>query len=241
MSAEPLKTALPTAGFPALRAGLPALRAGIRLAACVLAAGWLAAGCDSGSFPVGPSGSSLTVRAVPSTITATGSSTIEVRAAKEGLPVRVGTEIRVTTTLGRITEEVITTDADGLAFTTLVADGRLGTATVTARSGGVSGTKTVDIGTTVKAGFTCSGTADDGDSELSDAEATVIFSYSSTGSAPNAWSWDFGDDKGTSSQKDPVYVYDDRGSYLVTLTVTDQGGSDSESKFVTVPGGSCSP
>ncbi len=238
MSAESLlkKTALPTAlraGFPALRAGFPALRAGIRLAACVLAAGWLAAGCDSGSFPVGPSGSSLTVRAVPSTI--------EVRAAKDGLPVRVGTEIRVTTTLGRITEEVITTDADGLAFTTLVADGRLGTATVTARSGAVSGTKTVDIGTSVKAGFTCSGTMDDGDSELSDAEATVIFSYSSTGSAPNAWSWDFGDDKGTSSEKDPVYVYDDRGSYLVTLTVTDQGGSDSESKSVTVPGGSCSP
>lgn len=212
--------------------------AAIRLAACALALGWLATGCDSGSFPVAPSGAGLSVRAIPSTITATGSSTIEVMATEGGLPVRVGTEIRVTTTLGRITNEVITTDADGLAFTTLVADGRLGTATVTARSGAATQGTPVTIGTSVKAAFSSSINTEVCDSELTEMERTVIFTDASTGS-PNSWSWDFGDDKGTSSQKDPVYVYDDRGTYLVTLTVTAQGGSDSESKFLSVPGGTC--
>ncbi len=199
------------------------------LAAGILATVWLAAGCDSGSYPVSPSGSSLAVRAIPSTITATGSSTIEVLATQAGLPVRTGTEIRVTTTLGRIATGVITTDGDGLAFTTLVADGRLGSATVTASSGAATAaTATVTIGTSLAANFTCSGNA---------SELTVIFSDSSTGT-PEAWSWDFGDG-GASSAKDPVHTYTADGSYLVTLTVSNQGGSDSASKFVAVPGGTC--
>ncbi len=205
------------------------------LAAGWLAAGWLAAGCDSGSFPVGPSGATLSVRAVPSAITANGTSTIEILAKDaSGLPIRVGTEVRVTTTLGRIVDQVITTDADGLAFTTLEADGRLGTATVTARSGGATeGAATVTIGAaTLKADFECAG---------NDGELTVIFSYKQTSGAPSpdAFSWDFGDGAG-SSAKDPVHTYAAAGSYLVTLTVSNQGGEDSASNFVTVPGGSCS-
>jgi len=49
-----------------------------------------------------------------------------------------------------------------------------------------------------------------------------------------AWSWDFGDDGGSTEQH-PAHDYAAAGSYTVTLTVTDDGGaSDSTSQTVTV-------
>ena len=38
------------------------------------------------------------------------------------------------------------------------------------------------------------------------------------------YAWDFGDSKGTSTEENPVYVYDTKGEYTVTLTVTDEQG-----------------
>jgi len=60
------------------------------------------------------------------------------------------------------------------------------------------------------------------------APLTVEFSDLST-SAPTAWSWDFGDG-GTSSGQNPSHTYVAAGSYTVSLTATNAGGSDAETK-----------
>src|SRR3989440_9040280 len=60
------------------------------------------------------------------------------------------------------------------------------------------------------------------------APLAVTFTDQSTG-PPAAWSWDFGD--GTSSTaQNPVHTYAAAGSYSVSLTVTNSGGSNSLTK-----------
>jgi PKD repeat protein len=60
----------------------------------------------------------------------------------------------------------------------------------------------------------------------------------STGNFPIvAWEWDFGDGIGKSTAQNPMYLYEDPGTYDVTLTVTDsQGNVDThtETAFFTV-------
>jgi len=90
--------------------------------------------CDSAS-PVAPTGTILTVSATPSEIGVNGTSTIRVTALRaNGTRVNPGTVIRLDTTLGTI-EAQVETDDDGVAVATLVGDGRVGAAMVTARSG----------------------------------------------------------------------------------------------------------
>jgi len=90
--------------------------------------------CDSAS-PVAPSGTLLSISASPNEIGTTGKSSIRVTALRSnGTPVNPGTIIRLDTTLGTITEQV-ETDDQGVARAELTGDGRIGTATVTARSG----------------------------------------------------------------------------------------------------------
>ncbi len=48
--------------------------------------------------------------------------------------------------------------------------------------------------------------------------------------SPTSWSWDFGDGIGTSNEKNPYYTYNDTGTYTVTLTATNDYGSDTEIK-----------
>lgn len=101
-----------------------------------LAAGLVVLGlaCDSAS-PVAPSGTVLTISASPNEISTTGSSVIRVTAVRaNGTPVNPGTIVRLATTLGEIDEQA-ETDESGVARATLVGDGRIGTATVSARSG----------------------------------------------------------------------------------------------------------
>ncbi len=53
-----------------------------------------------------------------------------------------------------------------------------------------------------------------------------------------AWSWNFGDNVGTSTVQHPTYTFVEDGTYLVTLTVTDDDGStDTYSTTVTVLNG----
>jgi hypothetical protein len=66
---------------------------------------------------------------------ADGTATVRVTALRaNGTPVNPGTEIRLETTLGSI-DPIIETDASGIAEGTLRGDGRVGMATVTARTG----------------------------------------------------------------------------------------------------------
>jgi PKD repeat protein len=61
------------------------------------------------------------------------------------------------------------------------------------------------------------------------APLTVNFTDLSSGN-PTAWSWDFGDGVGASTQQNPSYTYNAIGLYTVTLTVTGACGGDSETK-----------
>jgi uncharacterized repeat protein (TIGR01451 family) len=66
------------------------------------------------------------------------------------------------------------------------------------------------------------------------APLTVQFTDTSTG-APTAWSWSFGDG-GTSSSRNPSHQYTAGGSYTVSLTATNSGGSNTATKsgYITV-------
>ncbi len=72
------------------------------------------------------------------------------------------------------------------------------------------------------------------------APLTVDFTDLSSGS-PTSWSWDFGDGVGTSTVQNPSYTYDADGAYTVSLTATNEYGSDTEVKtdYITVSSGGC--
>ncbi|MGV8076726.1 MAG: PKD domain-containing protein [Methanosarcina sp.] len=57
---------------------------------------------------------------------------------------------------------------------------------------------------------------------------TVDFTDQSTGS-PTSWKWTFGDGN-TSTEKNPVYVYNKSGRYTVTLTASNANGSNALTK-----------
>ncbi len=100
-------------------------------------------GCDRPT-PVAPEGSTLTVTANPARIEIAGSSAITVLARKlDGTPVNEGTEITLSTNLGTI-EDLVRTNAGGIAKATLTGDGRIGTATVQAFSG-AAGEAMIDV------------------------------------------------------------------------------------------------
>ncbi|MFI5180605.1 MAG: PKD domain-containing protein [Thermoanaerobaculia bacterium] len=61
---------------------------------------------------------------------------------------------------------------------------------------------------------------------------TVQFSDASTGGA-TSWAWTF-DDGGTSALQNPTHVYASAGSYSVSLTATNAGGSNTATKSVVV-------
>lgn len=97
--------------------------------------------CSEGT-PVAPKGTVLHISAYPTRIGKTGSSTLTVQALRvSGNPVNPGTEIRLSSTIG-IVDPVIYTDNDGVAHGTLRGDGRVGTATVSAYSGGTDAVTT---------------------------------------------------------------------------------------------------
>lgn len=103
-------------------------------------------GCDSAN-PVAPAGTTLSVTATPSRIAADGVSVIRVTALRaNGTPVNPGTEVRLDTTLGTI-DALVQVDDGGVAQAMLRGDGRIGTATVSARAGSTeAATVEVEIG-----------------------------------------------------------------------------------------------
>jgi PKD repeat protein len=65
-------------------------------------------------------------------------------------------------------------------------------------------------------------------SRLGSDRAVVNFIDQSTGDITE-WEWDFGDGQ-TSTEQNPVHVYEERGIYDVTLTVSGPGGTDTETE-----------
>jgi len=117
---------------------------------------------------------------------------------------------------------------------TLTAAADTGSAFTGWAGGGCSGTAPCDVtltsDTTVDATFeTIPPTADFSASPLSGiAPLTVTFTDSSSGNT-TAWAWNFGDG-GLSSSQNPVYTYTNPGTYSVSLTAANAGGSDTITK-----------
>lgn len=99
--------------------------------------------CSEGT-PVAPEGTILRISAFPTQIGKVGRSTITVSAYRStGNPVNPGTEVRLSSTLGSV-DPVAYTSESGQATAVLQGTGRVGTATVSAFSGGVEPV-TIDI------------------------------------------------------------------------------------------------
>lgn len=87
-------------------------------------------GCDSGS-PAAPTETVLNVAANPPTITLEQSSELVVTGSGPfGNPLTPGTQLVLSTTLGRLSAANLTTDTNGRATATLTPEGQTGTATV---------------------------------------------------------------------------------------------------------------
>ena len=94
-------------------------------------------GCDSAN-PVAPTGTMLSVSASPTKIGLNGTSEITVIGRRpDGSALFPGTEIGLATSLGSI-DPLVEVGQGGVARATLRADGRSGTATVTASTTGIS-------------------------------------------------------------------------------------------------------
>ncbi len=114
----------------------------------------VAVACDSAN-PVAPNGTVLTISAAPTQIDLTGSSTITVIGRQpNGNPLNPGTEVRFSTSLGSINPLIAEVGNDGSAVATLRGQGRAGTATVEATTGG--GTASGGDGSTSGGGTTAS-------------------------------------------------------------------------------------
>lgn len=70
------------------------------------------------------------------------------------------------------------------------------------------------------------------------APLTVNFTDQSI-NEPTSWQWDFGDG-GTSAQQNPSHIYNEDGSYTVSLTVSNNNGHDTKTiaNYINVNGGS---
>lgn len=98
----------------------------------------------SSSNPIAPAGTILTITASPSRIDLNGTATITITGRRpDGNPLPDGTEIRLSSSLGLI-DAIVETDNSGVARAILQGDGRPGTATVTATTGGETET-TIDV------------------------------------------------------------------------------------------------
>ena len=106
----------------------------------------LGLGCDKAT-PVAPLDALIDLSINPTRIPSNGQADVTVIARKmDGFPVNEGTEINLSTNLGRLEPTMVLTDERGMASAVLFGDGDNGMATVTAISGGVTVTAELQVG-----------------------------------------------------------------------------------------------
>ena len=146
----------------------------------------------------------------------------------DGTPVP-GWPVTLTTSMGGVDPATAYSDMDGHAVATLSAGPNPGTAQVTAETVELSGSVDVEfyVPDAPTAAFSsnspvCIGTA-------------VAFTNLSSGppGVPISYLWDFGDGT-TSVEVSPQHLYAEAGTFNVTLTATNIGGSDVATGTVTV-------
>ncbi|MEQ8474254.1 MAG: PKD domain-containing protein [Marinoscillum sp.] len=67
-----------------------------------------------------------------------------------------------------------------------------------------------------------------------DAANPLSVTFTNTTEGGETYTWDFGDDAGTSAEESPTYTYAAAGTYTVTLTATNDDGSNVSTNEVTV-------
>ena len=110
-------------------------------------------------------------------------------------------------------------------------------------SGDCSGTGdcvlTMDAGKNVTANFAILPPIADFSASVVTGSAPLIVVFSDTSiNSPAAWLWDFGDGS-TSTQQNPTHVYDQEGTYTVSLTATNASGSGVMTKTDYISAGIC--
>lgn len=73
-----------------------------------------------------------------------------------------------------------------------------------------------------------------------DTDPSVTFSANVRGTAPMTYSWDFGDGN-TSTEANPQHTYGATGTYEVSVSVTNVGGTDEQTVSFTVTNEGCMP
>ena len=120
-------------------------------------------------------------------------------------------------------EVVVLTDTltDMITYTWAAAGVKMITVTAENEAGMVSETHTItitDVPVPPEAGFTSNTPVTLGD--------MAVFTNTTTGTDPISYQWDFGDGSGMSTVEYPTYAYTQVGTYTVTLTATNVGGTD---------------
>jgi PKD repeat protein len=135
-----------------------------------------------------------------------------------------------------------------VSFSWDFGDGKTSTARNPSHTYASAGTYTVSLDVANKFGVTDSTsqfvTVSQGEAPKADFESQinglkVFFNDTSTGS-PTGWSWNFGDcstrpqKECTSPDQNPSHTYTQAGTYTVTLTASNAGGSNAKTRLVTV-------
>ena len=140
---------------------------------------------------------------------------------------------------------------DGLTYTWLFGDGATSTEEdpvhtytcvappcdfdVTLRAVNESGDDTITKTVTITDTSVAPPVADFSFADTAPPAGEITFTNLSTGVGPFTFVWDFGDATPTSTDTSPTHVYGAAGTYLVTLSTTNAGGTSSITKSVTVP------
>jgi S-layer protein (TIGR01567 family) len=73
------------------------------------------------------------------------------------------------------------------------------------------------------------------DTNVTEGAVSLIVQFNDTSdNDPTSWEWDFDDDSDNSTVQNPVHTFDSVGTYNVTLTATNDDGSDSTTVTITV-------